>query len=1121
MGSANNLGNGGMGDKRVQNHSSTRTASTRTGLPQGTEKRLLEFQRRVRVIKIVEGLFAGLCGFIISYLLVFVLDRFIDTPAMVRGLILIGGTIGLGILFPLKCHKWVWGTRRMEQVAGLVRHNFPRLGDQLLGVVELALNERQTNESFELKQAAIEQVDASVKDRSLADAVPNPRHRFWLKTAAVPAGLMLLCLVLVPAAGANALGRWLAPWRDIDRFTFAQIDQLPEEIVVPHGEEFPLTATLSGESQWSPSRGTLIASNLRETIQADLSDNQYQFLVPPLTSTADLNVRIGDFRDSVRIRPETRPELSEMQAVITLPDYLNYSKPVETDVRGGVISIVKGSTAEFAATISRELDSASVGNQEARVDGNRILASAINVAEPETIGFRWKDRLGLSAKDNFKLKINAISDAEPAVSCVQVEPHQVVLSTEVINFEIAAVDDFGLKRIGLHWSGIHDALRNPEPEEGEKLVEAGDYEITNLNAVSTFCAESDKVRPQTIQVRAFAEDYRPDGERAYSPAYILHVMTPQDHAIWIANQMRRWASLADDVYEEEIRLHDENRALRRLDDAELRQQATQRRIKRQASSEKANAIKLDAVTTAGEQLIAQAVKNPEMLVGHLETWADALKQLREMSDKRMPSIADLLNDASKAKSVPKPPSAGSENKSQSAPQVGNNRNQQKGGAGEGPPKKSGPKAPSISDIESGFNKPNEEDPEEKKDQEPSPPSTGKFGLPTTVLQGGPPGDKKEKKPDQPKEQVDEAVELQAGLLDDFNKIRDQLQEILDDLENSTFVKRFKAASRKQLEIAKSLNRTLFKGFGVTVSQLEDRQNTQMTAIAENEVEQSRNAWNIQSDLEAYYGRKRDPKMLTILEEMKELETVDKLEALGDRVRENLAGESIVRAEYWADTFDRWGEELVKPSNCGQCKGCNGESLPPSIVLEVMRILEAEIDLREETRSLEQSKAVMETVTYDERSELQSETQDKLHERTMNVMTDIRAIPEGEAKFGKELYLISMAANAMDDATKILAQHNTGPDAIGAETEAIEWLLQSKRSNPNGGGGSGGSTPGGGGGGDTTEAALASVGPGNDPNAKVQHRDVEQSSGITTDRLPEEFRDGLDAFFNALENRGTN
>jgi hypothetical protein len=49
-------------------------------------------------------------------------------------------------------------------------------------------------------------------------------------------------------------------------------------------------------------------------------------------------------------------------------------------------------------------------------------------------------------------------------------------------------------------------------------------------------------------------------------------------------------------------------------------------------------------------------------------------------------------------------------------------------------------------------------------------------------------------------------------------------------------------------------------------------------------------------------------------------------------------------------------------------------------------------------------------------------------------------------------------------------------------------------------------------------ALELYGPGSDPNAKIESREVRQSTGTSTDQTPAEYRDGIDAFFNALESR---
>ena len=1086
-------------------------------LPESTRVRLLEFQKRVRIIKIAEGILAGLFGLVLSYLAVFAIDRFIDTSAMLRTFLLFAGSIGIAILFPLKCHRWVWGTRTMEQVAILLKHKFPALGDQLLGVVELAQSGNDPGSSRRLAEAAIEQVDSVVRDRDFSDAVPNARHRFWAKTVAVPAVLTVVALAIVPAAGFNAMARWLMPWRHVDRFTFAQIGDLPDHMVVPHGEDFGLTVPLSDTTRWSPASASAGFSG-QPGVKAGKQEQAYRFQIPAQTDNGSLNIRVGDMTKDVAVEVANRPELSSLSASVTLPDYLQYSRPLKSDVRGGVISVLKGATAEFEAEVSRNLAEASSGTANAvvsaTVQANRIHPAPVTVAESEVMEFTWRDELGLTAKDVFRLKINAVDDAAPEIGFHQQDPQQVVLSTDSITFEIQSRDDFGVKKVGLEWSGIQHPVQNPNPDTGEKLVKGGAPEEARLTATATFCAETDNIRAQTLELRSYVEDYKPERGRVYSPAFVLHVMTPDQHAVWMMSQLRRWASLADDVYEEEMRLHDANRQIRQMDTDLLNAPETRRQIEQQADAEKANGQRLAAVTDQGDQLLKQALRNKEMMVGHLETWASGLQRLREIADNRMPSVADLLSQGAKApgkKTIP----ANAHGQAKTGPLAGNNKGTQTGEPGETKPSEQPlPAVPKFSDTESGFNKQN---PTTGEKSERKKASKGKFGLPVTVLQGGPPSDDK-KKPETPaEEKMEEAVQEQTDLLAEFEKVREDLQKIMDDLENSTFVKRFKAASREQLDVATALNRTLFDGFGVAQESLEQRQKDQSGRIADREVAQVQKVRDIQDDLGAYYDRRKEEKFQRILKEMQEFAVVSKLDQLSDRVRINRSGDSIARAEYYADTLDRWAEELVSASKCGQCKGCKGDSLPPSIVLEVMRILEGEMDLREETRSLEQVRENLETVAYTDKAEVQAETQRKLYGRTVNVVKDIQALPLGEQKFGKEIRMISAASDAMNDAVDILSRPDTGKQAIAAETEAIELLLQAKRANPKGGGG-GGSNPGGGGTGDTDRVALEMYGPGSDPLAQVEARGVQQSTGTTNDQIPAEFRDGIDAFFNALENR---
>lgn len=190
-------------------------------------------------------------------------------------------------------------------------------------------------------------------------------------------------------------------------------------------------------------------------------------------------------------------------------------------------------------------------------------------------------------------------------------------------------------------------------------------------------------------------------------------------------------------------------------------------------------------------------------------------------------------------------------------------------------------------------------------------------------------------------------------------------------------------------------------------------------------------------------------------------------------------------------------------------------MPPSIVLEVLQVLEAEINLRDETRVAEQARPAIPKEEHQERATKLSVTQSELKVRIDKVTDRIRELPEGEANFGKEIKLLGLVSQVMNEATEILARPDTGKPAIAAETEAIELLLQSKRINPKGGGG-GGSSPGGGGGGTTQDSALSLIGTGANEKEVREDRGVSQAVGTSGPALPEEFRAGLDEYFNRLE-----
>ena len=83
---------------------------------------------------------------------------------------------------------------------------------------------------------------------------------------------------------------------------------------------------------------------------------------------------------------------------------------------------------------------------------------------------------------------------------------------------------------------------------------------------------------------------------------------------------------------------------------------------------------------------------------------------------------------------------------------------------------------------------------------------------------------------------------------EFAKVAEELQKILNNLEGSTFVKRLKAASRRQIEIAGDLNNGLLDTFGQDDDKLNEREKEKSAKFAEREVAQSENVFLIQDDL---------------------------------------------------------------------------------------------------------------------------------------------------------------------------------------------------------------------------------------------------------------------------------
>ncbi|MEX1103156.1 MAG: hypothetical protein WED87_02830, partial [Dehalococcoidia bacterium] len=349
-------------------------------------------------------------------------------------------------------------------------------------------------------------------------------------------------------------------------------------------------------------------------------------------------------------------------------------------------------------------------------------------------------------------------------------------------------------------------------------------------------------------------------------------------------------------------------------------------------------------------------------------------------------------------------------------------------AGEQPP----PPVPQVVDVESSQ-QPKDEKPGDKKPGGGGG-AAGRLGLPTTQAGVSPPS-----KSPQPEgepaadEALDGAIAAQEQLLAEFAKVADDLAAVMARLEGSTFVKRLKLASREQGSSGSRIAGMAAEAFGKT-----DRQpapvKQALGEVREVSTREAEKMSAIMDDLQAYFDRRQLPAFRTVMEEMKELDTLGSLRQLSDDVTKE-AGMSIAQHEFWSDTFDRLADDLVPPPQEGGGGGQGGggqsqESVPPEVVLETMKILEDEVNLREKTRVAQQGREALGQEEIARQAKGLSDRQESLADRVFRLTGRLLEEPAGERSFQQEIQLFEKVEAVMAEASGILRTGDTGPKAIG-------------------------------------------------------------------------------------------
>ena len=622
---------------------------SREDIPDALRQQFAVVLRRLWRVETTMAVCLAAAGLFGSYLVLFFSDRLWDSPGWLRlGLLAAGVGITVGSVIWWAA-RWVFHKRDTRALAKLVQRRYRRLGDRLLGIVELADEEkRPAIFSPALYKAAISQVAGEALKLDFRETV-NPRPA--RQRAVIAAALVAVAVVawaVIPQAGWNTLQRWGLPAADISRHTLVRLAGFPGEMVVAKGEPFDVSGAVEYRSFWEPRKASA-QFNDSKPIRADIAGTNVNFSVPGQVENGALTVKVGDARHAVAVRPVQRPAMRELHARIELPAYLQHPVRNET-VQAAFLPVLRGSKVSFQGRVSRELNQAQVTIDEVAkpmtVRGDNFSSPAHEVGGTSHFAFTWRDKHDLAGAAAWQLNVEATDDLAPRPDLGALGRDLAILETEVLELNATVRDDFGVKEAGLEWRAIGQAEEVPPQVAAVLTARANGTQETEFETGFHLSPAVLGIgKDTTIELAVWATDHLPGRKPSRTMPYRLHILGIEDHAEMVRQKLEEILENLEEVSRAEEDIAEDTRELSKSDDDTLAKRKTNEKIEKTAEEQRENAQDLKDLAKEGAKALMEAMRNPAFDEQTLRDWAQNMQKMNELADQQMKQAQSKLGEA--------------------------------------------------------------------------------------------------------------------------------------------------------------------------------------------------------------------------------------------------------------------------------------------------------------------------------------------------------------------------------------------------------------------------------------------------------------------------------------------
>jgi len=885
-------------------------------LPASLANKLSTAEDRALDLLSVSSVLVGLGIFLSLIILVWVSDRIMDTPKWLRVILLVVATIMLAWTLISFVRRRLRLLRGPNEIVSIVQNHYPKLGDSLQGAVELAdESTRPVSVSARLCEAAVQQVATSVEPLDFDAAVSRDERNRTLRRVSFAAAFTGAFLLADHKALLSSLQRALMPFSNIERHTLARFKDMPTELYVARGEDVSIDIRLDLNAKVVPRKISYSYDN-EPSQTAEVTDGVAKIQMRGKSKDAKISFSaMPDARATVIIRQVDRPTLNALEAQLNLPAYLGGSGSRKSAINGGALQVISGASFRLAGQTSSMLSNASIerGFKAAcDIKGKDFLSPEI--LQPKDminldLLLKWTDTHGISSRSGQALGIVWVPDAAPLVEIHDVSSVIAVLESESIRLPLLASDDNGLKNLSIDMgvqstaaddNGIirplHVNILDGDPEKREL---ANDY---------MFRPRSLKITAgHRVAVCATALDYLPGREASRSSPIVILVLSPEEHAKLIKEQLDAMQARLEDL---SLKEKEAAEMSKQLSKENLKTPEGQRKLQDAKEGEERRKSELEKELRELAELMAEAAKNKEFPKDTMLQWKEAFNNLKDASKDNMSKAAAKLDKAAQNASKPK----------------------------DGKPSDGKPKDEKPKDGKDG--KPSDGKPKDEK------PKDGKDGNPSD----GEPQDQEEDE----KKDAEEAAEEQEKAAEKIADAAKNNAEKEKKAQLASISKRLRKVANEERALSTTLNGLVASTIGLSPDKLPPATAKTFRAAVETQSAQATEASRLLSDLRYFHSLTKNEDYGKVADEMESKKASEALAAITDMIAGNRPGQASAENLKLAAVFDDWAKIIEpKPEEGGE--GGGKPKPPDEFAIELFRVLTEQQQIYNETRYLEDNK----------------------------------------------------------------------------------------------------------------------------------------------------------------------